>query len=85
MDEAESSSKKALQFFTMGKYVYGQGLALSQLGYIYKTIWQLHDAKSMFEQAMNFYKKAQYSAGEKYVADELSYVMVQMKEGPSME
>ena len=85
MDEAESSFKKALEFCTMAKYAYGQGLALSQLGYIYMTIGQLYDAKSMFEQAMSFHKKAQNSTWEKHTADYLSYVMAQMKKGPSME
>ena len=85
MDEAESSFKKALEFCTMAKYAYGQGLALSQLGYIYITIGQLYDAKSMFEQAMSFHKKAQNSTWEKQTADYLSYVMAQMKKGPSME
>lgn len=69
----------------MAKYAYGQGLALSQLGYIYITIGQLYDAKSMFEQAMSFHKKAQNSTWEKQTADYLSYVMAQMKKGPSME
>ena len=85
MDEAESSFKKALEFCTTAKYAYGQGLALSQLGYIYMTIGQLYDAKSMFEQAMSFHKKAQNSTWEKQTADYLSYVMAQMKKGPSME
>jgi uncharacterized protein HemY len=68
----------------MAKNSHAQGLALSELGHLYMTRGQLHDAKEMLEKAIESHRKAHNSEWEKYDAESLSAVISQIEEGSMM-
>jgi uncharacterized protein HemY len=70
--------KKALELHTMANDGLGQGKDCAWLGRIYKQRGQLHDAKAMFEKAMDLAMKAQDSVSEKEYIKDLNDVIAQM-------
>jgi uncharacterized protein HemY len=70
--------KKALELHTMANDGLGQGKDCAWLGGVYKQKGQLHDAKAMFEKAINLTMKAQDSVSEKQCIKDLNTVVTQM-------